>query len=44
LEHQEAGGYSAKFDGTPYRPRETAGGIISASDYECRQIIRREIA
>jgi fructose-1,6-bisphosphatase/inositol monophosphatase family enzyme len=43
LAHQEAGGYSAKFDGTPYRPGEIAGGIISAPDNESWQMIRREI-
>jgi myo-inositol-1(or 4)-monophosphatase len=43
LAHQEAGGHTAKFDGSPYRPGETAGGIISAPDRESWQIIRREI-
>ncbi|PDS67699.1 inositol monophosphatase [Rhizobium anhuiense] len=43
LAHQEAGGYTAKFDGTPYRPGETTGGIISAPDRESWQLIRREI-
>jgi fructose-1,6-bisphosphatase/inositol monophosphatase family enzyme len=28
LLHQEAGGYAAKFDATPYSPGETAGGLI----------------
>jgi myo-inositol-1(or 4)-monophosphatase len=43
LAHQEAGGYTAKFDGTPYRPGETTGGIISAPDVESWRMIRREI-
>lgn len=43
LAHQEAGGFTAKFDGTPYRPGETTGGIISAPDEESWRIIRREI-
>ncbi|MDK4734161.1 inositol monophosphatase family protein [Rhizobium sp. CNPSo 3490] len=43
LAHQEAGGHTAKFDGTPYRPGETVGGIISAPDEVSWQLIRREI-
>jgi myo-inositol-1(or 4)-monophosphatase len=43
LVHQEAGGFTAKFDGTPYRPGETTGGIISAPNEESWRIIRREI-
>ena len=43
LAHQEAGGYTAKFDGTSYRPGETTGGIISAPDRESWLMIRREI-
>ena len=43
LAHEEAGGFTAKFDGTPYRPGETDGGIISAPDRESWQMIRREI-
>ena len=43
LAHQEAGGHTAKFDGSPYRPGETTGGIISAPDQESWQMIRREI-
>jgi len=41
--HQEAGGYTAKFDGSPYRPGETTGGIISAPDEDSWRMIRREI-
>ncbi|TWB61915.1 myo-inositol-1(or 4)-monophosphatase [Rhizobium sp. ERR 922] len=43
LAHQEAGGYTAKFDGTPHKPGETIGGIISAPDEESWRMIRREI-
>ena len=32
LMHREAGGYSAHFDGTPYRPTHFAGGLICAPD------------
>jgi fructose-1,6-bisphosphatase/inositol monophosphatase family enzyme len=32
LLHQEAGGHSARFDGTPYRPTHLAGGLICAPD------------
>lgn len=43
LAHSEAGGYTAKFDGTPYLPGETSGGIISAPDRESWEMIAREI-
>jgi fructose-1,6-bisphosphatase/inositol monophosphatase family enzyme len=43
LVHQEAGGYTAKFDGTPYRPGDLAGGILSATDQESWTMLRREI-
>ncbi|MXP63859.1 inositol monophosphatase [Roseomonas sp. M0104] len=32
LLHQEAGGYSARFDGSPYRPEHTGGGLLAAPD------------
>lgn len=32
LLHQEAGGYSAQFDGTPYRPGAITGGLICTPD------------
>jgi fructose-1,6-bisphosphatase/inositol monophosphatase family enzyme len=32
LLHQEAGGYSAHFDGAPYRPGDISGGLICAPD------------
>ncbi|MBR0555307.1 inositol monophosphatase [Ciceribacter sp. L1K23] len=43
LVHQEAGGHTAKLDGTPYRPGETTGGILSAPDLDSWTMIRREI-
>jgi fructose-1,6-bisphosphatase/inositol monophosphatase family enzyme len=32
LLHREAGGFSARFDATPYLPAERAGGLICTSD------------
>ncbi|WP_419897024.1 inositol monophosphatase family protein [Roseomonas sp. USHLN139] len=32
LLHREAGGYSARFDGSEYRPEHTGGGLIAAPD------------
>ena len=32
LLHREAGGYSAHFDGTAYRPTHLTGGLICAPD------------
>jgi fructose-1,6-bisphosphatase/inositol monophosphatase family enzyme len=32
LLHREAGGYSARFDDTPYLPVHASGGIICAPD------------
>ncbi len=32
LLHREAGGYSARFDGSPYRPTQTGGGLICTPD------------
>ncbi len=32
LLHREAGGYSARFDGSPYTPLENTGGLIGAPD------------
>lgn len=43
LTHQEAGGYTAKFDGTPYRPGDVSGGILSAPDKDSWKMLRREI-
>jgi fructose-1,6-bisphosphatase/inositol monophosphatase family enzyme len=40
LLHQEAGGYSAHFDGKPYRPTHTVGGLICAPDRTSWQLVR----
>jgi fructose-1,6-bisphosphatase/inositol monophosphatase family enzyme len=34
LLHREAGGHSAQFDGSPYSPTRTSGGLICVSDRE----------
>ncbi|WP_459697837.1 inositol monophosphatase family protein [Acidisoma sp. C75] len=40
LIHQEAGGYSARFDGSPYSPCETKGGLILAPSRACWETVR----
>lgn len=40
LIHREAGGYAARFDGTPYTPTETHGGIILAPNRESWDVVR----
>jgi fructose-1,6-bisphosphatase/inositol monophosphatase family enzyme len=40
LLHQEAGGYSAHFDGKPYKPTHTVGGLICAPDQATWQLVR----
>jgi fructose-1,6-bisphosphatase/inositol monophosphatase family enzyme len=40
LLHQEAGGYAAQFDGSPYRPTVTTGGLICTPDAESWQALR----
>ncbi len=40
LLHQEAGGYSAHFDGKAYSPTHTAGGLICAPDRASWQLVR----
>ena len=40
LLHQEAGGYSAHFDGKPYRPTNTIGGLIGAPDRASWELVR----
>ena len=40
LIHQEAGGYTAHFDGSPYRPVNRDGGLISAPDKDSWQAVR----
>jgi fructose-1,6-bisphosphatase/inositol monophosphatase family enzyme len=39
----EAGGYAAKFDGSPYRPGETTGGLICAPDLASWHTLRRAL-
>jgi fructose-1,6-bisphosphatase/inositol monophosphatase family enzyme len=43
LIHAEAGGFTARFDGTPYLPGHTKGGILSAPDRDSWQNILQEI-
>jgi fructose-1,6-bisphosphatase/inositol monophosphatase family enzyme len=40
LLHQEAGGYSAHFDGSPYRPGDLGGGLICTSDRTSFEALR----
>jgi fructose-1,6-bisphosphatase/inositol monophosphatase family enzyme len=40
LMHQEAGGYSARFDGSAYKPGMTSGGLICAPSYDCFEMLR----
>ena len=40
LLHREAGGTAARFDGGPYRPAETGGGLICAPDEAGWQAVR----
>jgi fructose-1,6-bisphosphatase/inositol monophosphatase family enzyme len=40
LLHQEAGGYSAHFDGSAYVPAHTTGGLICAPDRASWEIVR----
>lgn len=43
LLHREAGGYSARFDGTSYRPNVYDGGLICAPDAESWQILHQAL-
>ena len=43
LLHREAGGYSARFDGSPYLPTTHEGGIICAPDAESWQAIHKTL-
>lgn len=43
LLHREAGGYSAHFDGTPYEPTHTTGGLICAPTEACWQEVRNAL-
>jgi fructose-1,6-bisphosphatase/inositol monophosphatase family enzyme len=40
LLHQEAGGYSAHFDGTPYQPSHLTGGLICTPDEDSWRLVR----
>lgn len=40
---QEAGGFAARFDGSPYLPSHRAGGLILAPDKETWGLLRREV-
>ena len=40
LLHQEAGGYSAHFDGSNYKPAHTVGGLICAPDRASWDLVR----
>lgn len=40
LIHSEAGGYSARFDGSAYLPSHVSGGLIAAPDQDSWQAIR----
>jgi fructose-1,6-bisphosphatase/inositol monophosphatase family enzyme len=43
LLHQEAGGYAAKFDGSPYLPGETTGGLICVPDQESWHVVHKAL-
>jgi len=40
---QEAGGYAARFDGTPYLPQHLDGGLLIAPDRASWELLRREV-
>ena len=40
---QEAGGYAARFDGSPYLPSQRSGGLLLAADRNTWDLLRREI-
>lgn len=43
LLHREAGGYSAHFDGSPYLPSHTTGGLMCAPDQDSWQEAREAL-
>lgn len=43
LLHREAGGYSAHFDGSPYLPTHTTGGLLCAPDRASWEAVRRAL-
>lgn len=40
---QEAGGYAARFDGSPYLPHHLDGGLLIAPDKASWDVLRREV-
>lgn len=40
---QEAGGYAARFDGSPYLPNHVDGGLLITPDKASWEILRREV-
>ena len=40
---QEAGGYAARFDGSPYLPAHLSGGLLLAPDRETWNLLRKEV-
>lgn len=40
---QEAGGYVARFDGSPYLPQHRSGGLLVATDEDNWHLLRREV-
>ncbi|ARM88639.1 inositol monophosphatase protein [Rhizobium sp. CIAT894] len=40
---QEAGGYAARFDGSPYLPHHLEGGLLVAPDKASWDLLRREV-
>jgi fructose-1,6-bisphosphatase/inositol monophosphatase family enzyme len=43
LLHREAGGFSARFDGSDYSPARTDGGLICAPDRESWEALRETL-
>jgi fructose-1,6-bisphosphatase/inositol monophosphatase family enzyme len=43
LLHREAGGYSARFDGSDYQVRESEGGLICAPDETSYRLLRKAL-
>ncbi len=43
LIHTEAGGFSAKFDGSPYRPTDISGGLLLAPDEASWEALREAL-
>lgn len=40
---QEAGGYAARFDGSPYLPMHRSGGLLLAGNEDSWRLLRREV-